>query len=174
MGMKVTCAWCKIKVEKKDAVFKSSGKNNTYYCCQEHMEAAIKKKEFAKKEKEIKDKIYSILTEIFGYEVQNTVLYKEWSCWNKIANNEKIFNYLCENKDYIKGKIERLSSSEFAKIRYVSAVLKNSLKDYNNRGKRAQMPVIDDAMPKENVVDTDYIMPTNKKKKTERRKGFGE
>lgn len=133
MGMKVTCAWCKTKVEKKDAVFKSSGKNNTYYCCQEHMEAAIKKKEFAKKEKEIKDKIYSILTEIFGYEVQNTVLYKEWSCWNKIANNEKIFNYLCENKDYIKGKTERLSSSEFAKIRYMSAILKNSLKDYSKK-----------------------------------------
>ena len=208
MGMKVTCRYCKSKVEKKDAFTILGEKHNTYYCNKECYSNAIAEKEKAKKEayaekrvrelerlakkqekekqkeeqkaisaarKAKRDAVYDELCDIFGYEVQNSVLFTEWILWNKLADDEKILAYLKENKEYIKNAYGRASGAEYAKIRYVSAILKNRLKDYsNNRGKWAQMPVIDDAAPKENVVDTDYIMPTNKKKKTERRKGFGE
>ena len=50
--------------------------------------------------------------------------------WRSICDDEKILAYLQEHKDYIKSKLEKLNSSEYARIRYVSAILKNSLKDY--------------------------------------------
>lgn len=97
-----------------------------------------------------RDAVYDELCDIFGYEVQNTVLFTEWILWNKLADDEKILAYLKEHKDYIKGATARASGTEYAKIRYMSAILKNNLKDYSNsRGQRAQLPVVDDAMPKE-------------------------
>lgn len=97
-----------------------------------------------------RDAVYDELCDIFGYEVQNTVLFTEWILWNKLADDEKILAYLKEHKDYIKGATARASGTEYAKIRYMSAILKNNLKDYSNsRGQRVQLPVVDDAMPKE-------------------------
>lgn len=200
MGMRVTCRYCKSKVEKKDAFTILGEKHNTYYCnkeCYSNAIATKSKNDAEKKARELerlakkqekeeqkaisaarkakRDAVYNELCDIFGYEVQNSVLFTEWILWNKLADDEKILAYLKENKEYIKNAYGRASGTEYAKIRYVSAILKNRLKDYsNNSGKMAQMSVIDDDMPKENVADIDYIMPTNKKKKTERRKGFGE
>jgi len=50
--------------------------------------------------------------------------------WRGICNDAKILAYLQENKGYIKNAVERLNSNEYARIRYVSAILKNNLKDY--------------------------------------------
>ena len=97
-------------------------------------------------------------------------MYKEWVIWNQVADNGKILAYLKENHDYIAGAIGRLSSSEYAKIRYLSAVLKNSLHDYKVKVMEEEKKNV----IKETTVDEGYIMPINKKKKTEHRKGFGE
>ena len=79
-----------------------------------------------------RDAVYDELCDIFGYEVQNTVLFTEWILWNKLADDEKILAYLKEHKDYIKGATARASGTEYAKIRYMSAILKNNLKDSDN------------------------------------------
>ena len=183
MGMRVTCRYCKSKIEKKDALQILGEKHNTYYCNQEcysnyfaekekiknENEAVKRAKEIERlakkqeKERQIeeqkaasaarkakRDAVYDELCDIFGYEVQNTVLFTEWILWNKLADDEKILAYLKEHKDYIKGATARASGTEYAKIRYMSAILKNNLKDYSNsRGQRAQLQVVDDAMPKE-------------------------
>ena len=183
MGMRVTCRYCKSKIEKKNALQILGEKHNTYYCNQEcysnyfaekekiknENEAVKRAKEIERlakkqeKERQIeeqkaasaarkakRDAVYDELCDIFGYEVQNTVLFTEWILWNKLADDEKILAYLKEHKDYIKGATARASGTEYAKIRYMSAILKNNLKDYSNsRGQRAQLPVVDDAMPKE-------------------------
>lgn len=118
-----------------------------------------------------RDAVYDELCDIFGYEVQNTVLFTEWILWNKLADDEKILAYLKEHKDYIKGATARASGTEYAKIRYMSAILKNNLKDYSNsRGQRAQLPVVDDAMPKE----SSFVLfePVKENKKV--RKSFAE
>ena len=68
------------------------------------------------------------------------------------------------------GVISKLEDKEFNRIRYLSAVLKNKLGDY-------KIKVVEEEKKnviKEITVDSDYIMPVNKKKKVERRKGFGE
>ena len=183
MGMRVTCRYCKSKIEKKNALQILGEKHNTYYCNQEcysnyfaEKEKTKNENEAVKRAKEIerlakkqekerqieeqkaasaarkakRDAVYDELCDIFGYEVQNTVLFTEWILWNKLADDEKILAYLKEHKDYIKGATARASGTEYAKIRYMSAILKNNLKDYSNsRGQRAQLQVVDDAMPKE-------------------------
>ena len=204
MGMRVTCRYCKSKIEKKNALQILGEKHNTYYCNQEcysnyfaEKEKTKNENEEVKKAKEIerlakkqekerqieeqkaasaarkakRDAVYDELCDIFGYEVQNTVLFTEWILWNKLADDEKILAYLKEHKDYIKGATARASGTEYAKIRYMSAILKNNLKDYSNsRGQRAQLPVVDDAMPKE----SSFVLfePVKENKKV--RKSFAE
>ena len=204
MGMRVTCRYCKSKIEKKDALQITGEKYNTYYCNQEcysnyfaEKEKTKNENEAVKRAKEIerlakkqekerqieeqkaasaarkakRDAVYDELCDIFGYEVQNTVLFTEWILWNKLADDEKILAYLKEHKDYIKGATARASGTEYAKIRYMSAILKNNLKDYSNsRGQRVQLPVVDDAMPKE----SSFILfePVKENKKV--RKSFAE
>ena len=204
MGMRVTCRYCKSKIEKKNALQILGEKHNTYYCNQEcysnyfaekektkneneavkrakEIERLAKKQEKERKIEEQKaasaarkakrDAVYDELCDIFGYEVQNTVLFTEWILWNKLADDEKILAYLKEHKDYIKGATARASGTEYAKIRYMSAILKNNLKDYSNsRGQRAQLPVVDDAMPKE----SSFVLfePVKENKKV--RKSFAE
>ena len=204
MGMRVTCRYCKSKIEKKNALQILGEKHNTYYCNQEcysnyfaEKEKTKNENEAVKRAKEIerlakkqekerqieeqkaasaarkakRDAVYDELCDIFGYEVQNTVLFTEWILWNKLADDEKILAYLKEHKDYIKGATARASGTEYAKIRYMSAILKNNLKDYSNsRGQRVQLPVVDDAMPKE----SSFILfePVKENKKV--RKSFAE
>lgn len=204
MGMRVTCRYCKSKIEKKNALQILGEKHNTYYCNQEcysnyfaEKEKTKNENEAVKRAKEIerlakkqekerqieeqkaasaarkakRDAVYDELCDIFGYEVQNTVLFTEWILWNKLADDEKILAYLKEHKDYIKGATARASGTEYAKIRYMSAILKNNLKDYSNsRGQRAQLTVVDDAMPKE----SSFVLfePVKENKKV--RKSFAE
>jgi hypothetical protein len=50
--------------------------------------------------------------------------------WNKLKNNEIIAKYLEDNEVYLTRTITRSTSSEYARIRYFSAILKNDLADY--------------------------------------------
>ena len=134
--MKVKCRHCGTYIEKSEA-YKDETRRGFYYCNEKEYIVEEKKREDAKKEKEAaaerkakRDAVYHELCDIFCYEVQNSVLFTEWILWNKLANDEKILAYLQENKDYIKSKMERTNGTEYARIRYLSAILKNSLKDY--------------------------------------------
>ena len=180
MGMRVICRYCKSKIEKKDALQIPGEKYNTYYCNQEcyskanaekkvkEIERLVKKQEKEENKQKRIDPVYEEIADIFGYRIANSALFKEMKLWRGICDDTKILAYLQENRDRIKSAMERASSSEYARIRYVSAILKNSLADYNVKNIEAEKttPGI--------TVDEDYIMPINKKKKTERRKGFGE
>ena len=143
MGMRVTCKYCKAKIEKKDAFQVHGEKYNTYYCNKECYSNAIAKKEetqkikAASKEKKQRkiDPVYEEIADIFGYRIQNSALFAEMKLWRGICDDTKILAYLQENKDYIKKKVDSLSSTEFLKIRYVSTILKNSLADYKKREK---------------------------------------
>lgn len=121
--MLVKCKCCGNKIERESAYKVTTDKGNKYYCNKAEYEAM-------QKEKADKDAIYAEIVDIFGYKIQNSALFKEWKCWNELASNEKILSYIQENKDYIKGAVGRLNSTEYARVRYVSAILKNSLVDY--------------------------------------------
>ena len=127
---------CGKQIDKNDAFCAPTGGGRFYYCNEE--EAKTKELEKAKKvEKNNKpkkiDPVYEEIADIFGYRVQNSVLFKEMKFWREICDDKKILAYLQEHKDYIKNAVGRLNSNEYARIRYVSAILKNNLKDYSEK-----------------------------------------
>ncbi len=146
------CQICKTELDTKTA-YKVTDKNNKnkYFCSQSEFEAEEERK---KKAAEDKDKVYRLICDILGEkEVLNTALWKEKIIWNKAFSDEIIAKYLAENKDYLTSAITRLSSSEYAKIRYLSAILKNSLGDFKPKVEAVEKPRVV-------VEETIYEAPT--------------
>ena len=138
------CKICGTQLNTTEA-YKVTDKNgkNKYFCSASEFEAEEARK---KKAAEDKDKVYRLICDILGEkEVLNTALWKEKTIWNKAFSDEIIAKYLAENRDYLTSAVSRLSGTEYAKIRYVSAVLKNSLRDFK---------------PKTTVVETPKIVVT--------------
>lgn len=152
------CKICGTPLDTNTA-YKVTDKNgkNKYFCSQSEFEAEeIRKKKAA----EDKDRVYRLICDIMGEkEILNTALWKEKIEWNKAFSDEFIAKYLQENKDYLTSAIARLDSSQFAKIRYLSAILKNSLGDFRPR-------VVEVEKPKVAVVEEYY--ETKYKSKTRR------
>lgn len=154
--MLVKCKCCGNKIERESAYKVITDKGNKYYCSKAEYEAM-------QKEKADKDAIYAEIVDIFGYKIQNSALFKEWKCWNELASNEKILSYIQENKDYIKDAVGRLNNTEYARVRYVSAILKNSLVDYKVKSRKE---------PEKIAVDCEiYEAPISTRKK---RRGLSE
>ena len=123
------CKICGTQLDTKTA-YKITDKNgrNRYFCSATEYEAEEARK---KKVAEDKDKVYRLICDILGEEeIINTMLYKEWAVWNKVANNEKIGYYLEENQEYLSSVIGRLTSSEFAKIKYLSTIIRDKIKGF--------------------------------------------
>lgn len=136
--MQVTCQICKKKIEKDTAYKRVVGKTNKYYCSEQEWQIEENKK---KKAAENKDRVYRLICDIFNEkEIISTALYKEWAVWNKVADNEKIAQYLDENKDYLTSVIARLSSSEYAKIRYLSTIIRDKIKGFVPKVKVIEKP----------------------------------
>lgn len=136
--MMVTCQICKSKIERDTAYKRVVGKANKYYCSEQEWQTEEDKK---KKAAEDKDKVYRLICDILGEkEVLNTALWKEKTIWNKAFSDEIIAKYLEENKDYLTSAVSKLSGTEYAKIRYVSAVLKNSLRDFKPKVEVVEKP----------------------------------
>ena len=150
--MLVTCQICKSKIERDTAYKRVIGKANKYYCSEQEWQAEEDKK---KKAAEDKDKVYRLICDILGEEeVLNTALWKEKAIWNKAFSDEIIAKYLQENQDYLVSAVSKLNGTEYARIRYVSAVLKNSLRDF--KPKATEQP-----KPKVVVEETIYEAPTH-------------
>ena len=62
--------------------------------------------------------------------------------WNKVADNVKIAKYLEENKDYLTSAIARLGSSEYARIRYLSAIIRDKIKAFVPKVEVVEKPKI--------------------------------
>ena len=131
----------------------------SYYCSREECLDDCAKKE---KAKEDKDKAYELICEIIGREkIINTVLWKEWKVWNTVATDDIIAQYLTDNKAYLMNVISRLDDVEFNRIRYMSAILKNSLGDFKPKVVAAQIE-----KPKVKVDESFYgTVPTTQNKR---------
>lgn len=126
---KAKCQICKTPLDTNTA-YKITDKNgkHKYYCSQSEFEAEEERK---KKAKEDKDRVYRLICDIMGEkEIISTALYKEWVIWNKVADNEKISKYLEENKDYLTSALSRITSSEYARIRYLSTIIRDKIKAF--------------------------------------------
>ena len=151
------CKICGSELDTNTA-YKVTDKNgkNKYFCSATEFEAEEERK---KKAQEDKDRVYRLICDIMGVnEVLNTALWKEKIEWNKAFSDEFIAKYLEEKKDYLSSAIARLSGTEYAKIRYISTVLKNSLRDFKPKVEIVEKPKV--------VVDEHY--ETKYKAKTRR------
>lgn len=137
------CKICGAELDTKTA-YKITDKNgkNKYFCSATEFEAEESRK---KKAAEDKDRVYRLICDILGeQEIINTILFKEWQVWLKVADNEKIGHYLEENKDYLTSVIARLNSSEFARIRYLSTIIKDKIKGFVPKAKVEEKPKVVD------------------------------
>lgn len=177
MGMRVTCRYCKSKIEKKDALQIPGEKYNTYYCNQEcydkanaekkakEIERLAKKQEREEyvKEKAEYDEIFEETKAIFGYEFQGYgILKREVKNWEKLADRKKILSYLKENEDFLSSALARKEfANDFNRVRYYSVIVSSKLHDY-----RGQIPVVDDAMSDTNIGEMMYeVHNTNRNKR---------
>lgn len=149
---KAKCKICGTELDTKTA-YKVTDKNNKnkYYCSQSEFEAEEERK---KKTQEDKDRVYRLICDIMDEkEIISTALFKEWVIWNKVADNAKIAKYLEGNRDYLTSVIARLQNSEYARIRYLSAIIRDKIKAFVPRAEVIEKPKI--------VVDeTIYEAPT--------------
>lgn len=133
------CKICGTQLNTTEA-YKVTDKNgkNRYYCSASEFEIEEARK---KKAAEDKDRVYRLICDILGEkEIINTALWKEKAIWNKVFSDEIIAKYLAENQNYLTSAVSKLSGTEYAKIRYVSAVLKNSLRDFKPKVEVVEKP----------------------------------
>lgn len=133
----VKCRICGTNVKVKDAFKVTKNGVNQYCCSEEEWQAEEDRK---KKAKQDKDRVYYLICDMFGYEIQNTKFFDEWSMWNKLKSNEIIYKYIRANETYLQEICDRSYDSEYQKIRYFSAVLKNSLMDFKPKAEVIEKP----------------------------------
>ena len=136
---KCKCRICGTPHSTEDAYKIVVNNKNQYYCSQEEYEKDLAQK---KKIQEDKDKVYYLICDMFGYEIQNTQFFAEWTLWNKLKSNEIIYKYLRENEDYLQQICDKSFNSEYQRIRYFSAVLKNSLRDFRPKVEVVEKPKV--------------------------------
>jgi len=136
-----------------------NGKN--WYCCSR--EEYDKHEQEKAKEAADKDKVYKLVCQIIGRDqIINSILWKEKAVWNSVKPDEIIGKYLEENKDYLTSVIGRLDNVEYNRIKYLSAVIKNSIGDYKPKVEEERKVVV---VP-QNIAETMYeIRNTNKNKR---------
>lgn len=146
--MLVTCCICGKKIEKDTAykakvvVNKRTGEKELKYknCCSEQEWQAEEDRK--KKAKEDKDKVYDLICDMWGYEIQNTKFFDEWAHWNKLKSNEIIYKYLRENETRLQQICDKSYDNEYSRIRYFSAILKNELRDFQPKPKVEEKPKV--------------------------------
>ena len=135
------CKICGTQLNTTEA-YKITDKNgkNKYYCSTTEYETEEARK---KKAAEDKDRVYRLICDIMGEkDIINTILFKEWQIWLKVADNEKIERYLEENKKYLTLVISRLENKIYNRIRYLSAILKNNLDKYKPKVDEIEKPKV--------------------------------
>jgi YHS domain-containing protein len=120
----VKCKSCGNKIEKDKAYKVTVSGKNSYYCNKQEYETIVKNRE-------LKNNTYEIIYQIFQREVTNTALFKEINSLVEVYGYEKIYLYLIDNKEYLISVLQKSFQNEYSKIRYFSAILRNSLSDYS-------------------------------------------
>lgn len=120
--MLVTCRICKNKIERNDA-FKVVIKGKNHYYCNGEEYAAWNE------ENESRRKVIDFAFEVIG-KTTNTSLMKELSQIAKIHGYKKMISYLEDNTENIVSAMNKHFDTEYGKIRYFAAIIKNSIGDF--------------------------------------------
>ncbi len=148
--MLVKCKICGNKIEKKEAYKVVQDNKNFYYCNETEYQSY-------KEEQNKLTLIYETIYIIFNYKCTNSALYKEINDLIQIYQKDKVLSYLIDNKEFLSSKLEKSFTSEYAKIRYFAAILKNNIASYSTK-----LPEV--------KIEVKYDIPNNKYKNQKRKK----
>lgn len=76
------------------------------------------------------EKIQSLVSEIFGYDVINPMLFQKLK--QDIGNYtyQQVYAFLIGNKEYLKSVFNKPFNNEFGKISYLIAIIKNNIGEF--------------------------------------------
>lgn len=118
--MLVKCQVCGEKIDKSTAYCVAANGRNKYYC---------NKTEYDKKILDNQQRAMIVdLSKSYLNNTENTALHKEIKSWGE--DKAKIISFLTENRERIERSMRKDFNNEYAKIRYFSAIVKNSINDY--------------------------------------------
>jgi YHS domain-containing protein len=140
--MLVKCKICGNKIDRTIAYKVIINEKNNYYCSEDEYTNY-------KKAQDIKNNTYSLIYKIFGRTITNTILFKEISELSDIYTYDKLLSYIDKNYQYLASVMSKNFISEYAQIRYFTAILKNSLNDFIEDKEEIQREIIID-IPKNN------------------------
>ena len=123
--MLVKCKICKNKVERNDAYKVVVKDKNHYYC---NVDEYVKWNE----ENESRRKVIDFAFEVIG-ETTNTSLMKDLSQIAKVHTYIKMINYMESNVEEIVNAMNKHFETEYGKIRYFAAIIKNSIGDFKEK-----------------------------------------
>ncbi len=126
MKLNVKCRICGKLIDRNIAYKVYKGKINTYYCSEKEYTDYLAEQSIQQQKK--KD-TYTLIEEFIG-KTTNTILFKEVGIWLTVADYDTICGYLKDNKAQIQYALNKNFISEYAKIRYFSAIVKNNIGDY--------------------------------------------
>lgn len=131
--MRCKCKICGKELDTKFAYLKINDGKKEWYCSQAEYDAGV---EAFQKKKKAENEVKSLVCEILGEnDIVCSTLKTEWAEWNKVASNEKISSYLSYRKGYLTKTLARIkanaSSTLVGRIKYLSAIIKNSIADYD-------------------------------------------
>lgn len=117
------CKYCGKPVITTEGYKVVAGGKNAYYCNEQEYRKVIALSQ-------ARNNVLALCEEIVNNPT-DSVIGKELNEWLKIADLAKISAYLTENKAYIINQLERKTfNSYYGKVRYFSAIVKNSLPVY--------------------------------------------
>lgn len=128
----VTCRNCGAQIDKMMAYKVVAGKISHYYCTEAEYKAAQDK---INQNKAIKNAVYETVNEIFNRKVINTAIFKEMSAIAETHGYGLLGDYLRENKQFLCQQLNKSFNSEYAQIRYFSAIVKNNIGDFKAQRK---------------------------------------
>lgn len=140
---KAKCRYCGARGDTENmykVVVGNKKPTNTYYC---NESCWLEKSNEKNRRSSIRDKVYFLICDMFGYEIQNSMFFIEWVKWNKLQPDEIIYKYIRENEDYLQQVCDRKFKNETQKIMYFSAIFKNSLVDLKPCGVFVEKPVVE-------------------------------
>lgn len=124
--MKVKCRICGQYIDKDKAYRVEKNNRNMYYCSEkEYLDHKSKQAELS----EQKSNMYKMIEQFIG-KTTNTALFKEVNIWLSVADCSTVCRYFKENETRIRSAMNKEFSSEYAKIRYFSAIVKNNIGNY--------------------------------------------
>lgn len=163
------CRFCGKIIDKENAFKAPTNGGGFYYCnekefktkeeeksrkIKEELEAKKARAEERKRKAEEKQKaleekekkprklnpIYEEFADILESRDIGGIFFREEKIWKDICSDEKILFYLQENKEYLKNAIKKINGNN-SRIAYLSAILKNNLRDYEIKSAYSQEPI---------------------------------